>query len=55
MPAAGWRKPDGKSYKLNVPVDEELKARLLAAAEKRGVPISVWAREILTKAVEEPA
>jgi len=52
MPALGWVSPNRKSHKLNVPIDDELKARLEAMAVKRGVKKTELAREIIDSALK---
>lgn len=52
MPALNWRSPDRKSYKLNVPIDEALQARLDRHAKKLGIKKTELARNLLVAGLD---
>ncbi len=52
--AAGGRAGGGKrDTRLNVRVSEELLARMHAAAEAEGIPLSSWLKRVVTLALRE--
>ena len=52
MPSLGYVAPDRKPFKLNVPIDEELKNRIDAAASAKGITKTALARRLLSDGLE---
>jgi hypothetical protein len=53
VPSLGYQAPDRKPFKLNVPIDEDLKTRLEAAASSMGTTKSALARKLINEGMDK--